>query len=205
MFVRRLGFIGIIFITTCFLVNSFVYAETWKPYQFQKDEKYEFRIVLDTGESEETEEEGKKETTYILETKSISQKEGFIEISFTTKSIVKEEDLSYEKVFGFGEMIGAPLSMLIVNPMYSYIFEQVDLEVGEKVKLLGMGTVKVTGKESVGGREGFVCQFYQLEGKEEKLLTEWVIDPALALPLRVKNFEDGELRSLFELLSYRKD
>ena len=59
---------------------------------------------------------------------------------------MKEEDLSYEKVFGFGEMIGAPLSMLIVNPMYSYIFEQVDLEVGEKVKLLGMGTVKVTGK-----------------------------------------------------------
>jgi len=66
-------------------------------------------------------------------------KEGLVEIAFTTKSLLKEEELNYEKVFGFGELIGVPLSILIVNPMYSYLFEQIDLNVGEKVKLLGLG------------------------------------------------------------------
>ena len=50
---------------------------------------------------------------------------------------MKEEDLSYEKVFGFGEMIGAPLSMLIVNPMYSYIFYFLKLIYHAKVEGFG--------------------------------------------------------------------
>lgn len=210
---------SIVFIISCLLVTSTSYAGTWKPYQFQKGERYEFKIVLDLGEEGEevTEEEEEtteapieeesigKESIYLIEIKGVPQREGFVELIFTTKSIVKEENLSYEKVFGFGEITGIPLSMLIINPMYSYIFEQIDLEVGEKVKLLGVGTVKVIGKEKVGGREGFVCQFSQTEKNEEKLLAEWVIDPDLALPLRAKNFEDGKLRNLFELISYSRD
>lgn len=220
MFRKVFIFNSIVFVISCLLVTSMSYAGTWKPYQFQKGERYEFKIVLDLEETEEVTEEGGEEITetsigeesigkesiYIIETKEVPQKEGFVELTFTTKSIIKEEDLSYEKVFGFGEITGIPLSMLIINPMYSYIFEQIDLEVGEKVKLLGIGSVKVISKEKIIGREGFVCQFFQqTEKNEEKLLAEWIIDPDLALPLRAKNFEDGKLRNLFELISYSRD
>lgn len=200
MFRRK--FIPVIFLISCFLITSLSYAGTqWKPYQFQKGERYEFRIVLDTTESEEAAE---KEVIYILEIKSAPEKEGFVELNFTTKSLISEEELTYEKVFNLGGIIGVPLSFLIVNPMYSYIFEQIEFEVGEKVKILGFGTVKVVGKETVGGREGFICQLSQVEDKEEKLIVEWTIDPTLALPLRAKNFKDGELESFFELISYEK-
>ncbi len=168
----------------------------------QKGERYEFKIVLDATESEDALE---KEVVYILEIKSKPEKEGFVELNFTTRSLIREEELTYEKVFNLGGIIGVPLSFLIVNPMYSYIFEQIEFEVGEKVKILGFGTVKVVGKETVVGREGFICQLFQVEEKEEKLVVEWTIDPTLALPLRAKNFKDGELESFFELISYGKE
>ncbi|MCX7796760.1 MAG: hypothetical protein N2380_09640 [bacterium] len=201
MFSKKLIF-TVLFIF-CLLITTSSYAGTqWKPYQFQKDERYEFKIVLDMTESEEA---PGKEVIYVLEIKSVPEKEGFVELNFTTKSLIGEEELTYEKVFNLGEIIGVPLAFLIVNPMYSYIFEQVEFDVGEKIKILGLGTIKVVKKETVGGREGFVCQLFQVEGNKEELLIEWTIDPTLALPLRAKNFKDGELESFFELISYNKE
>lgn len=189
------------------MITSMSYAETWKPYQFQKAESYEFKVVFGGEGPEETENGSEpigKEITYVLGIRNASGKEGFVEVAFTTKSLLKEEELNYEKVFGFGELIGVPLSILIINPMYSYFFEQIDLNVGERVKLLEIGTIKVTGKEKVGEREGYICQFFQLVEDTEELVTEWVIDPKLALPLRAKNFKEEKLESSFELISYKK-
>lgn len=200
MFKKVTTVISLIF---CFLITSFSYAGVqWKPYQFQKDERYEFKIVLDVTESEE---DMGKEVIYVLEIKSYPEKEGFVELNFTTKSLISEGELTYEKIFNFGDIIGVPLAFLIVNPMYSYIFEQIELDVGEKMKILGLGTVKVVGRETVGGREGFICQLFQIEGSEEKLIVEWIIDPTLALPLKAKNFKDGNLESFFELISYKRE
>ena len=76
-----------------------------------------------------------------------------------------------------------------------------DLKVGEKMNFFGAGIVKVIGKEKIAGREGFVCQLFQAD-EEEKMMAEWVIDPELALPLRSKIFEDGELQGQIELVKY---
>lgn len=62
----------------------------------------------------------------------------------------------------------------------------------------------MTGKEKVGEREGYLCQFFQTVENKEELVTGWVIDPKLALPLRAKNFKEERLESSFELISYRK-
>lgn len=200
IFGKRTVYLISTFLIIFFMSTSLSYGGTWKPYKFQIGERYEFKIIL--GEDISSEDE-RKEATYILEINDFPAKEGFVELSFTTKSLLEEEELSYEKVFSF-EGLGIPLSILIINPMYSVIFEQIDLEVGEKMKILGFGTVKVTGKENIGGRDGFVCQLFQTSDGEEKLVVEWVIDPELALPLRAKNFEDGKLESLFELISYER-
>lgn len=195
---RSFCFISISLLVIFFISTSLSYGGSWKPYQFQVGERYEFKISM----GEEAGGDETRETIYILEINDFPEKENAIEVSFTTKFLLEKEDLSYEKVFGFGEIIGVPFSILIVNPMYSLLFEQVDLDVGEKMKILGFGTVKVTGKENVSGREGFVCQLFQVVENKEELVVEWVIDPNLALPLRVKDFREGNMESLFELISY---
>ncbi|GAI03375.1 unnamed protein product, partial [marine sediment metagenome] len=38
--------------------------------------------------------------------------------------------------------------------------------------------------------------------EEDKMIAEWIIDPDLALPLRIKIFGDNELQVQIELVKY---
>ena len=80
-----------------------------------------------------------------------------------------------------------------------------ELKEGEKMSLFGAGTVKVTGKETVGGRTGFVCQYFQKTGDEEELIWEWTVDPELALPIKSIVHDGGRETSRAELTAYKKD
>ena len=63
-------------------------------------------------------------------------------------------------------------------------FPQLELNVGEKMSLWGAGLVKVTGKETVAGIEGYIVEFYQTQNGEDKLVTKMTINPDYPLPLR---------------------
>lgn len=174
-----------------------VLAKQWQPYQFKGDEKYEYKIIWENDE-------GKNEAIYIMEIKRSGDKneEGkeIFEVAYTTKGKLSEDELGEQAAFGLWGMYGISLPMLFLNPMYGVFFGQLDLKVGEKMSLYGMGVIKITGKEKVAGREGFVCQLFQ----EDELRTEWTVDPDLAMPLRSKIYEEGKIEHQIELIEYTK-
>jgi len=198
---RRIGkkFIIVLLISLfLFGIGQVVWAEKWQPYQFKGNEYFEYKIIL-----EEDEEKG--EATYILDIKESSEKsksgEEVFEVSYTTKGTLTKDELGPETAFGLWGSYGISLNMLVINPAYAFFFSQMDLKVGEKMNFFGAGIIKVIGKEKIAGREGFVCQLFQVD-EEDKMIAEWIIDPDLALPLRSKIFEDNELQGQIELVKY---
>lgn len=175
-----------------FLVGTWqtVLAKKWQPYQFKGNERFEYEVI--TYEDEE-----EKQVFYTLDIKELE--EDTFEITYITKGTLKREELGMETVYGF---YGISLGGLIANPFYSMYFQEMDLEVGEKMSLWGAGSMKVTGKEKIAGREGFVCQFFQTIDDEEELVAEWTVDPELAMPLRSKVFSGEKVESQIELIKY---
>ena len=84
-------------------------------------------------------------------------------------------------------------------------FSNVELEVGREQIIPGAGKVKITGKETIAGLEGYVCELFTTEGSREQRSFVMVIRPGLALPLRsVVYGEDGKPRYEKVLLEYEK-
>lgn len=174
-------------------------AQKWQAFEFRGDERFEYRVNWKIGEEE-------KEAMYILDIRrSLEQTpegEAIFEVSYTTQGKLSKEELGPEAAFGLWSMYGISLNILVLNPAYGYFFAQMDMSVGEKMSFDGAGAVKIPRRETIGGREGFVCQFFQMVDGEEELVAEWVIDPEIALSLRSKVFEKGELISQIELIGY---
>ncbi len=175
-----------------FLVGTWqtVLAKKWQPYQFKGNERFEYEVI--TCEDEE-----EKQVLYILDIKELE--EDTFEITYITKGTLKREELGMETAYGLWDFHGISLSVLILSPSY---FQEIDLEVGEKMSYCGVGLIKVTGKEKIAGREGFVCQLFQTIDDEEELVAEWTIDPELALPLRSRVFSEEKVESQIELIKY---
>lgn len=180
----------------------FALADKWEPYKFQAPERYDYRV--ETKQGEET-----VEIFYTIELKDSGKKnpagEPLTEVAYTTRHLVPSAQLGQETALGsMGMASGGYLAIFLMNPFYSMIFQQMDLAVGEKMSLFGAGTVKVTEETTVGGRKGFVCQFFQpnSETGKEVMAAEWVVDPKLALPLRSRMYEQGAVAHTMELVSY---
>ncbi len=186
----------------CILAVSVTLAATtpraqgtkWKPFQFRGNERYDFKLVVDDGGTP-------KETGFGLDIRTKSD-EAF-DITWSIKSTLKKDELN-EQTLLVGWANAAP-AWAIMNPMYAMFVNDLELKEGEKMSLFGSGTVKVTGQETVGGRTGFVCQFFQNMGDKEQLTWEWTVDPDLALPIK-SIVRDGEREtSRAELTGYKKD
>ena len=173
------------------------FAVKWEPFKFKGGERYEYAITTNQGGKE-------KVIEYILDMKPVEGEKDIYEVSYTTKDKIKKADLGQRTAFGPAGGYGMSLSLMIMNPMHTYLFRQLDMKVGEKMSVFGSGVVKITGKEKIGGREGFVCKFYQTQGDEEVLTTEMVIDLKLAMPLRTRAYQKGKLQSQMELTKYTK-
>jgi len=177
-------------VISLFLGES-VLAKVWQPYQFSgKSEHFEYLITTFEDEKEER-------STYILD---IKKGEGNLyDVTVTSKWTT--EELGDSILAGFWGARG--IMWLFLNPMYGMYFTNFDLEVGEAVSFFGAGYMKITGKEKVAGVEGFVCEFR--EEKKAPLLSRWVINPDIALPLKTENFnEEGKLEHKVELQKYSR-
>ena len=187
----------VVFCLTLVVMNSTAGAAKWEPYQFKDNEKYEFKII--------SMEDGKQnEAYYGLEMRKSSKNADMVEVTYTTRGEVPASELGAETAFGLWNVYGMSLGMAFLNPAYSFFFAQLDLVEGGNMNFYGAGTVKVTGKETVGGREGFLCKLTQPGDGGDQLVTEWTIDPALALPIKSIIYDEGQVQSKVELIKYTK-
>lgn len=184
----------------CFLTASqSSYAQKWTPYQLKGNEHYEYKISWLQDE--------KKEIGYTIDLKDTGKKdengEEVLDVSYSVKGQMKKSEFNDGSMASLIDLHGLSLGLIIFNPMYQFIFSELELKEGEKTNFAGMGVVKVGGKEKIAGREGLLCQFFQKDdaGKEQ-LMVEWVIDPTLSLPLRTKTYAESELQSQCELTKF---
>lgn len=181
---------GLLFIVSILTVNQ-AEAKKWEQQgKFTGNEHFEYKIITTNRGEEQT-------ITYILDFKKSG--DGY-QVSYTTIGNISEDQLGMQAAYGLMGLYGVSLSAIIVNPMSLMYFQQLELTVGEKMSLYGAGIVKVVGKETVGGVDGYICEFYQTQGNEEKLISTTTINPDLPLPIRSK-MENSEV----ELLKFSRN
>ena len=185
------------------LFVSSLSAQKWEPYNFKGNESYTFKILSMDGNE-------KMEATYgmdIKETgKTNDEGEKLYEITSTSVGNIPENELGAQTAFGFWGAYGVSLSMAFLNPMYSMFITQMDLKVGEQMSFYGAGKAKVTGKETLAGRDGYIVEIYQSgdDGNDIKV-NQMTIDPDVAFPLKSIMYDGGEEISRIELIKYSEN
>jgi len=170
-------------------------SKKWKPYQFVGNERYDYKVVMSNDEE-------KKESGWILDLRKKGAED--FEVTQSYRNVVKKT-LPGPEILAGSMGLGMSPIFFLMNPAYSAFLEQLELKEGEKLSLFGAGMIKVTAKETVGGRTGYTCKFFTKQEDKDVLACEWTIDPELALPLRSVTYEGGKEKFRFDLLSYKKD
>jgi len=167
----------------------------WKPYQFKGNERYEYKVVMTDGDS-------RKEMGYVFDIRNKGAEDWDVTTSF--KNTLKKSTPGPEVLMS-GLSMGMSPALLLMNPLFGMFLEQVELKEGGKGDLLGVGLIKVTKKETVGGRTGLICEFYTKAENKDVLAFTCTIDPELALPIKSITLEEGKEKVRMELVSYKKD
>lgn len=168
---------GLLFIAVILSTDQ-AQAKKWEQQgKFKGNEHFEFKVTTTANSGEE------ETITYILDFKKSGA--GY-QASYTTIGNISADELGMQAAYGLMGLFGISLSAILINPMSLMYFQQLELTVGEKMSLFGAGIVKVVGKETVGGVDGYICEFYQTEGNEEKLISTTTVNPDLPLPIRSK-------------------
>ncbi|MFP4202237.1 MAG: hypothetical protein ACLFSX_04735 [Candidatus Acetothermia bacterium] len=172
------------------IVNT--YGATWEPFDFRGNESYSFEVTWEGSEGQESS---------IYELRILEDEDGGYTVRYISEvKLSSSDELSGDLLYGSWSGYGAPIGYLLVNPIYSMMFSELDLQVGEKMSFYGQGRMEVVGTETVAGKEGFLCQLSGDEGP----MGEWVIDPDLALPLRSKMYESSGFDGGVELVKYER-
>jgi hypothetical protein len=169
-------------------------AKKWKPYQFVGNERYEYKVTMTEGEE-------KKESGFALDVRKKGEEDW--DVTWSSRNTMKKTQGAEVLMGGMG--LGVSPAMLLMNPLFGAFLEQVELKEGEKMSLFGAGVVKVTKKETVGGRSGFVCELYTKQDDKDQLTWSCTVDPELALPIRSITYDAGKEKHRMDLLSYKKD
>jgi hypothetical protein len=178
------------------LVLGSTLAASWEPYTFSQPEMYEFQINVP----------GQPSSGYILDIRDAAavndRGETLYEVLYTTRSLVTADEVG-SSMMGFG---GGSFMMAGLNSMYMMFLipalSDMDLEVGERMSLMGMGRVTVAAIEEVAGQTGYALRLETRSDEEYELVSEWVINLDLPLPLVTRSYENGELTSETVLVRY---
>jgi hypothetical protein len=180
------------------LVVPASFAASWDPYSFSQPELYEFEINTP----------GQPASGYILDIRDAAavndSGEALFEVLYTTRSLVTADEVG-------GSMMGFGGGMLLagLNSMYMMFLvpalSDMDMEVGERMSLMGMGRVTVSGIEEVAGVTGYALKLETKADEDYELVTEWVINLGMPLPLVTRTYENGELASETVLVRYQRN
>lgn len=176
--------------------------EGWKPWQFHTNELYELRMI-DHSSSDA------RAMGLVLDITPAEARGGAeqVTVSYTTKVEVPVSELGPETAFGgaLGAGFGMGPAMLLMNPMITAFMGEMNLAVGEKMAMFGLGRLEVTGKQEIAGVEGFTCKFFGPKEQNEPLQFEWVLHPDLALPLESITYDsEGKKTWEIQLVRYEK-
>ncbi len=163
----------------------------WQPFKLHPDVKYlklEYQVTV-----------GNKEPMdYTIEIKRLPY--GKLDVSITHKAKIQEDQLGAQTLVGIFSVYGIS-AISFFNPAYAIFLSQMDLKVGEKMSFFGAGYGKVTGEKTVGGRKGFVVEFYQRNGDKDQLASRSVIDPKIFIPIENEMFDaNGDVQSHIVLI-----
>jgi len=170
-------------------------ADTWTPYEFKGPAFYKYRIVQHGSDA--------VEVVYSLDVEQ-SELPGKYQVTSTVRSVMDEKDLKGGAVFGASPILTMAPMLMLGNPMFSGLISQMDLAVGTKRDLFGAGYAEVVAMETLAGVEGFRCELYLKEGEKTVKQAEITVHPDLALPLKSRVYDDGEIQFEMTLLEYRK-
>jgi hypothetical protein len=176
-------------------------ARSWEPYKFQGAATYKFRITQPDDEASQP----------ILYSFDVRPAAGNAEdgrpqwrVTTTIERVMPQDEVESSAVFGMSPVLALAPTLMAGSPLFAGMLGQMDLSVGEKMSFFGAGRAEVTGKETVAGVEGFVCQLYMKQGEEMQRVAELVVNPDLAFPLRSRSYEDGQVKVEMLLLEYKK-
>lgn len=181
------------------LFASAALAASWAPYEFNGPEFYEFEVRT-TGEPT---------TGYSIDIRASDLTddygEALYEVLYTTRSYVTAGDAggALMGTGGMNIMAGAfsAMYMMFLIPTLG----DMDMEVGERMSMMGMGRITVTGIEQHAGRSGYALLLETKNSEDEyEASAGWVIDLELPLPLVTRGYEDGELTSETVMIRYEK-
>lgn len=181
------------------LITYPIESEKWEPFQFEGTERFEYLIELYNGQK------ANDNLHYIIDLKPTDNTnengEKLYKVSYTRVGYISESGLDDQIFFGYSgfEVIG-----FFINPMYYPMISDLDIKVGEETLIYGIGTIKITGKEKINGREGFICELYST-GNKEILMAIFTIAPKIPVPLKVIVYNDvKEINSEVILVEYRE-
>lgn len=175
-------------------------AAVWTPMQFQRAERYDF-VVSGT----DLEDMGALSFSLDIRDEGVDEETGesLFAVTYSTTGVLTGSELAEGTAFGLLGAGGVSLTLLIVSPMTTMFFATAEFEVGHTTDLYGAGRIEVVATEEIAGREGFVCRLYVNDGGEDRLASEVVIDPDLALPLRSVTYDGaGAETARFDLVGY---
>lgn len=203
---------------TVAMVGAAVSAQGWQPYAFEVSESYQFRVV--TYEQDGYEDDDwtiprmvPKVMNYefaVRATGDVNEyDEPLFQVSTTHTQVMPQSSIAESAGFGgfggqafldFGVMMN-PFVFMFIQPF----FEETEWEVGERMSILGFGRVSISGEETLAGRKGYVIQLETGDAGSRVVTGEWIIDPDLAMPIGVRNYDDqGTLTSEVILEAYQR-
>lgn len=180
------------------LAGSTALAASWEPYVFNQPEMYEFEIHT----------VGEPDSGYTIDIRNTDltdeSGEALYEVLYTTRTVHNADDVgsSMMGLGGLGAMANmfSSMYMMFLIPALS----DMDLEVGERMSMMGMGRITVTGHEEYAGRTGYALLLETKNSDDEyEPAGEWVIDLDLPLPLVTRAYENGEMLTETVLVLYK--
>jgi len=87
--------------------------------------------------------------------------------------------------------------------MYQQFLGQLELAEGEKMTVFGGMLMKVMGKETIAGIEGFVVNIYRTQNEQEILLAELVLNADIPVALRSRQYNKDKLQSEAVLQNFK--
>ena len=191
--------IPLILLTVALAAIPAIAQDTWEPYHFKDNERYEFKIVA----PDDADPSKKKESAFILDIRKKGEDD--YDVSWTTKAMMKKADLADKAMLG-GVGAGVSPAWIAMNPLYMAFINQVKLKENDKTNIMGVGTIEIGTKETLGGRTGFPLKLKMDQNAKEVVVWEVTIDPELALPIKSVTYSDeGVEQFRMELTNYKKD
>ena len=181
---------------------ALVVREGWKPWQFGKNELYELRMIDHSSADA-------RPLGLELDIRPAEARDGAeqVTVRYATEVVIPAAELGPETAFGgaLGAGFGMGPAMLLMNPMITGFMGDMNLAVGEKMSLFGLGRIEITGKKEIAGVEGFACKFFGPKEQNEPLQYEWVLNPDLAMPLESITYDsEGKKTWEIQLVRYEK-